>query len=93
MHPACFDNRGNPPSGSSSYQIDADDPACANNKCPVLFRGDHILRPSGEVFLRDLVEELTDTDADFCRWWAEHEVLKRSDWRKVIQHSVVDQGR
>jgi hypothetical protein len=40
------------------------------------------------VFLRDLVEELTDTDADFCRWWAEHEVLKRSDWRKVIEHPV-----
>ncbi len=39
-------------------------------------------RPSGEVFLRDLVEELADTDADFCRWWAEHEVLKRSDWRE-----------
>jgi len=31
---------------------------------------------------------LTDTDADFCRWWAEHEVLKRSDWRKVIEHPV-----
>jgi hypothetical protein len=40
------------------------------------------------VFLRDLVEELNDTDADFCRWWAEHEVLKRSDWRKVIEHPV-----
>jgi transcriptional regulator with XRE-family HTH domain len=52
------------------------------------FRGDYILRPSGEVFLRDLVEELNDTDADFCRWWAEHEVLKRSDWRKVIEHPV-----
>ena len=52
------------------------------------FRGDYILRPSGEVFLRDLVEELADTDADFCRWWAEHEVLKRSDWRKVIEHPV-----
>jgi transcriptional regulator with XRE-family HTH domain len=40
------------------------------------FRGDYILRPSGEVFLRDLVEELVDTDADFCRWWAEHEVIE-----------------
>jgi transcriptional regulator with XRE-family HTH domain len=52
------------------------------------FRGDYILRPAGEVFLRDLVEELIDTDADFCKWWAEHEVLKRSDWRKVIEHPV-----
>jgi transcriptional regulator with XRE-family HTH domain len=52
------------------------------------FRGDYILRPSGEVFLRDLVEELIDTDADFCKWWAEHEVLKRSDWRKVIEHPI-----
>jgi transcriptional regulator with XRE-family HTH domain len=52
------------------------------------FRGDYILRPSGEVFLRDLVEELNDTDSDFCRWWAEHDVLKRSDWRKAIEHPV-----
>lgn len=52
------------------------------------FRGDYILRPADEVFLRDLVEELVNSDADFCRWWAEHDVLKRSDWRKVIEHPV-----
>lgn len=69
--------------GARSLFLDWD----AYAKCVLAqFRGDYILRPAEDVFLRELVEELIDSDPDFRLWWAEHEVLERSDWRKRIAH-------
>ena len=46
-------------------------------------------RNAGSPQLTGLVNELSELDADFRRWWAEHHVMARTAGTKTLNHPVV----
>ncbi|GAA1403850.1 helix-turn-helix domain-containing protein [Catellatospora coxensis] len=61
--------------------------AASARECVAYLRMDAARWPD-DAALGELVQELSEQDADFRRWWGDHRVRARASGRKRLQHPV-----